>query len=357
MNDYSGVLLSSHTEICQLREISVRLMQQDEPMLDPEFFIASLSKGWRPRVVVVTRASDVVGIMYTKERIISGIPTGIAYADGSLGGFMLGSPLYRQAAFRIAVETLLSSRRIRGVWLRVLRYSGELEAVRQLVRSRSVDVQYSLIEHNDSPLWKYHAHLPMAHTYDRFLNGLGSATRHNFRYYRRRFERSGHRFIELLSVDELRSAVLDLVCKSNFTAQWQRADIERSLNMVTAASRPLAVGLKHRNGEWLGVIGGWYRPHGAVLYFQCNNERAFGADSLSVVLRAYLIEHLIQQGLEELVIWADTGPPLSRYVSYTPTVGIRLDVPTYSWRVARSLISTIASHLPRRLAAVGQWIA
>ena len=104
------------------------------------------------------------------------------------------------------------------------------------------------------------------------------------------------------------------------------------------------------------VIGGWYLPGRAVLCFQCNNEFDFGSDSLSVVLRGYLIELLIRQGLEELVIWADTGPPLSRYVSYTPTIGIRLDIPTYSWRVARRFISTITPHLPRRLAAAAQWI-
>jgi hypothetical protein len=92
------------------------------------------------------------------------------------------------------------------------------------------------------------------------------------------------------------------------------------------------------------------------LCFQCNNDCDFGSDSLSIVLRAYLIESLIGQSLEELVIWADTRGPLSRYVSYVPAVGVRLDLPTCSWRVARLLISTARPFLPRRLAAVAQWI-
>jgi hypothetical protein len=127
--------------------------------------------------------------------------------------------------------------------------------------------------------------------------------------------------------------------------------------MVAAASQPLAAGLKHQNGEWLGVIGGWYRPGGAVLCFQGNNEREFGLDSLSVVLRAYLVELLIRQRVEELVMWHGTGPPLSRYVSYVPMIGVRLDKPTYPWRVVRLLVSKVGPRLPRRLAINARWIA
>jgi hypothetical protein len=354
---YSGMLLSSQTAIRQLRSVARRLMHQGETMLDPEFFLASLSRGWRPRVVAVTRTRDLVGIMYAKERVLSGIPTGIVYGDGSLGSLLLGNPLHQQNTLRVAIKTLLGSPGIRGVRLRVLQDSRELDAVRKSVVSGSIDAEYSHVLHNDSPLWKYHAHLPLADTYDQFLKRLGSTTRHNFRYYRRRFEASGHRFIEFLSIDELRSAVLDLASKSKFTARLRRTDIERTLNMINATGRPLAVGLKHHNGEWLGVIGGWYVPRGAVLCFQCHNECAFGHDSLSLVLRAYLIELLIRQGLEELVIWADTGPPLSRYVTYVPTTVVRLDRPTYTWRMARLFFSKIGPRLPGRLAGAAQWIA
>ncbi len=349
--------MSSDAEIRQLRDVARRLMQNDDAMLDPEFFLASVSKGWAPRVVAVYSSHEVVGIMYAKERILSGIPTGIVYADGSLGNVLLANPLHQENAFRVAVETLSVSPGIRGMWLRVLQCSGEFDALKQLVASRSLDAQYSPIEYGNSPLWKYHAHLPLTKTYGQFLEGLGSTTRHNFRYYRRRFEASGHRFIARLSMEELRSVALDLFPKSKFTAQRQPMNIQSDLNMVAAASQPLAIGLRHRGGEWLSVIGGWYRPGGAVLCFQCNNEGDFGPNSLSVVLRAYLIELLILQGREELVIWGDTGPPLSRYVSYVPTIGVRLDVPTYWWRAARLFISRVGPRLPRRLAAAAQWIS
>src|SRR6267142_2293282 len=177
-NEYAGVVLSSNAEIRQLRDAARRLMQNHDTILDPEFFLASLSKGWAPRVVAVYSSGEVVGIMYMKERIISGIPTGIVYADGSLGGVLLVSPVHQQNAFRVAVETLFKSSGIRGMWLRVLQHSGEFGAIRQLITSRSLDAQYSLVERGKSSLWKCHARLPLAQTYDQFLASLGSTTRH-----------------------------------------------------------------------------------------------------------------------------------------------------------------------------------
>jgi hypothetical protein len=356
-NGYTGVVLSSNTEIRQLTGVARQLNPQDDPMLAPEFFLASVSKGWHPKIVAISYAHEVVGMVYTKERVIHGIPTGVVSCDGSLGSNQLGDPLDQQNSFRVAMETLLRSPRIRGVRLRLLPCSDELEVTQQLVESGAFDARYSRIKPTNSSAWKDHAHLPLAGTYEQFLKGVGYTTRHNFRYYRRRFEASGHGFVERLSVEELRSAALDLLPKSKMSSWRTKFTLETGLNMVAAATRPLAIGLKHYNGEWLSVVGGWYRPGSAVLCFQCNNDRDFGHDSLSVVLRAYLIELLIRQGLEELVIWGGTGPPLSRYVTYVPTIGVRLDAPTHLWRGARRFISTVGPWLPKRLAAAAQWVA
>ena len=331
-------------------------MRAEDTMLSPEFFLASVSKGWKPKAVAVCRANELVGLLYGKERIIAGIPTGIVYADGSLCSILLADPLHHTPAFLGAIEALLASPQIRGLRLRILRSSSDFDGVLQLTSSGSREVQYFPTENLSSPLWNNHAHLPLANTYDQFLNTLGSTMRNDFRYYRQRFEASGHSFVEHLSMDELRSAALCLLPKSKRTARSQGKWIDGHLRMMTAAKRPLAVGLKHSGGQWLNVLGGWYKPGGAVLSFQSNNEEEFGHDSLSVVLRAYLIESLIQQGLKELVIWADTGRPLSRYVTYAQTIEVRVDVSSRSWRIIRSIISKVEPHLPHRLANAAQWI-
>ena len=355
-NDCFGVVLSSAAEIRALESTAKRFMRMEDTMLSPGFFLASLSNGWRPKVVAVCRERDIIGILYARERTIKGIPTGIVYADGSLSSILLADPLYHKRAFHTAIEALLASPRIRTMRLRILHSSRDFDGAMQLTSSASHDVQYFPVKDHSSPLWKNHAHLRLAHSYDQFLNGLGSTTRHNFRYYRRRFEASGHSFVEHLSVNELRSGALSLFPKSKYTARSPEPWIDDHLQMVTASSRPLGVGLKHSDGRWLSVLGGWYTPGGAVLRFQCNNEIDFGHDSLSVVLRAYLIELLIRQGFKELVIWGDTGPPLSRYVTYADTIEVRVDVKSPSWRMARSIVSILEPILPHRLAAAAHWI-
>jgi hypothetical protein len=360
---YSALLLSSNTKIRKLREVARRLMQAghpllDDPMLDPEFFAASLPKGWQPGIVVVYEARDVVGIIYMKERAVSGIPNGVVYYNGSLGSLVLGNPLHRQKLFRAGMEALLKSPRVRAVRLRILPGSDEHQVVQQLVDSRSIEAHYSPIQIDDYSIWKHHTLLPLADTYEQFLEGLGSSTRHNFRRYRRRFEASGHCFVERLSMDELRSATLDLDSKSKFISGTEKMTIRNQrLNMVAAAHRPLVVGLKHKNGEWLSVIGGWYRPGGAVICVQCNNESDFGPYSLSTVIRAFLIKLLIRQGLSELVFWYGTGAPLSHYAALVPTMDVCLDVTKFPWGVAKMLASTIQPLLPKRLAEAARWFA
>lgn len=332
-------------------------MQQADPMLTPEFFLASASVGWRPRVVAIYCGCEVVGLLYAKERVLAGIPSGVVYADGSLSSPLLGDPRHRQVFFRVALESLLAHPRIRGVLLRVPQASDELEAVKQFASSTGLDARYSNLVFEDSTLWKSHAHLALPGTYEDFLQGLGYTTRHNFRYYRRRFEAAGHSWVEGLSRDELHSAVSHLAPKTKHYDAADLVRVETQLNMVATTDCPLAMGLRHHMGEWLSVLGGWCKPRGTVLCFQYNNDQEFGQYSLSLVLRTYLIEHLIGQKLEELVIWGGTGPPLSRYVTYVPTIVIRFDEPTLLWRAARRVIATIGPHLPTRWAGAARWLA
>ena len=216
--------------------------------------------------------------------------------------------------------------------------SPAMAAVRQLIGSRSLD--FSFLSQGGG-----HAVLSLPATYEELLKSFRSTTRHNFRYYRRRFEKAGHVYLDNLSIDEARLAARHLQPKCARSG----GPIDDFLTMAITSSRPLAVGLKHRNGEWLGVICGTYGPGIAVLYLQLNNDRDFACDSLSVVLRAYLIESLIRQGVQQFVIWGGTAPPLSRYATHVHTIGISIDSPDRAWRLARALKSATDCWLPSRL--------
>ena len=344
---YSCVVVSSPDEIRKLRPFVRRSKSQHDVLFDPEFYLSSVSKGWEPRVVAVYNQSELAGVVYAKEKILLGYQLGVIYADLSWGGVSFGDCRHQENAFRIAIEKLLSSPRTRGIRLRILPGSPELAAIRKIIDSRQMDVHFSRI--------KDHANLALPDTYEQLLQSFGSTTRHNFRYYRRRFEAAGHCYLETLPLDELRSAAIYLNPRCTIPSQpWA---IDRLLDMVATADQPLAVGLRHRNGEWLSVVGGVYRPKAGVLLLQLSNDKNFPRDSLSVVLRGYLIETLIRRGASQFTIWGGTAPPLSRYVKYIPTLGIHLDLPGLQWRLARRFVATAGPFLPRRFGQDAQWIA
>jgi hypothetical protein len=344
---YSAVILFSATEIQSLPQLAGGSPWRKDILTDPQFFLASVSPGWEPRVVAVRKGSEIVGIVCAKEKIIRGPHLGVVYADLTFGSILVGEPVEQQNIFLIALRTLLARAETRGIRLRVRRRSPEMAGVRKLLASSLLDVYASRV--------KDHSSLSLPKTYDQLLRSFGSTTRRNFRYYRRRFETAGHVYVDSLSREELRSAAFCLEPKCSIPCRSH--SIDRILKMVDTADRPLAVGLKHRNGEWLSVLGGVYTPAAGVALLQLNNDRDFPRESLAVVMRAFLIESLIHQGMKEFILWAGTAPPLSRYVTFIPTLGIHLDAPEYKWRLVRGLVSKFGPWLPTKLKPDARWIA
>jgi hypothetical protein len=339
--------MSSVAEIQNLPRLIGCPALENDILRNHEFFVASVSEGWMPRVVAIRQGRELAGIVCAKERILPGPRLGVLYADLTFGCALLGGPLEQQESFLIALQTLLATAGTRGIRLRIRPHSPELAAVRTLLASSRLDTYFSRV--------KDHVSLSLPDTYEKLLLSFGATTRHNFRYYRRRFEAAGHVYLENLSLDELRSAALYLEPKCSKSSRSDST--ERLIKMAAAGDRLLAVGLRHRNGEWLSIMCGVYRPAAGVLLLQLNNDRDFPRDSLSVVLRAYLIESLIRQGMKEFIIWAGTAPPLSRYATYIPTLGIYLDSPEYKWRLARGLVSKFGHWLPRQIQRDARWIA
>ena len=112
---------------------------------------------------------------------------------------------------------------MRGLRLRVRpEHSPELDAVRRLVASGGLDAHFSRV--------RDHAVLSLPTSYEQLLLGFGATTRHNFRYYRRRFETAGHAFLGIASLDELRSAAVYLQPKCRLPSSTE--SIDRLLKMV-----------------------------------------------------------------------------------------------------------------------------
>jgi hypothetical protein len=146
--------------------------------------------------------------------------------------------------------------------------------------------------------------LPLAGSFEATLATLGKATRFNLGYYRRRLlKKMSCEFVPnvcgLLSdsdLDALNAGSLNPVTSENFRLQY-RSSCDLPGGFV--------VGLRDGEGRWLSLIGGWRQKETTVLYWQMN-AAGFERDSLGTVMRSYFLEHEVQLGGRQLVVYGGT---------------------------------------------------
>ena len=312
----------------------------------PQFFLASVSPHqWVPRVVVVREHGRTLGFLYSKERKLANVPTGVIYVDGTIV-----SPVYSDAAdradvLRTAVRFLFSSTGVRALRLLIAPRESDIAAVLQAVSSLHMDVA-------SKHMVSCHSRLSLPSRYEQFLARMGNSTRRNFRRYRFRFEVAGGRYAEQLTLDEFTSAASVLATKSHIAVTAE--SIQRCLRMLAVAPRPLMAGLRGSNGQWVAILGGWKGTQSTMLFSQLNADRDYPHHSLSVVLRGYVIESLIAQGMQEILFWAGSSNPLGRWCSPIPGVFLYLDARTWAWSHFRRAAGRISKWFPKLASA--EWI-
>src|SRR6185503_1480702 len=213
--------------------------------------LASLSEGWLPCVAVVRQGDAIRAVLYGKERSIGPFRSGIVYVDGRLGHFAAANAAPADAAMTAALEAMLAAPGILGVRLAIPAGGVADRAVAGARTSTRVDAGYARI----SP-FELHAVLSLPASYPEFLAGVGDSTRRNLKRYPRRFEADGHLYVDRLTPQELEQAAAHLRTKCR--AASSEREIARALNTVAASDRPWAIGLKHRDGEWMGAAAGWH---------------------------------------------------------------------------------------------------
>jgi hypothetical protein len=339
--------VSSPNDIMSLAISAKRIISDELGTLSPQFFLNSIAQERSfPRVVVVRRAGTVIGVVYAKERKLAGFRTGLIWGDASHGPIIACKPEEREAVWSCALSYLLVRKTVLGIRLAIPHTEYELYAGERIVSSIGAVASYCEYSAN--------AILPLTSSYEALLNQMGPETRRNFRRYRRQFEMHGHAYAEPLTIPEFRAATLDLMGKSSIPTEKLR--VQRKVWMCLAAARPMLVGLRARSGEWLAVLGGWYDRDQATAVLQMNRDQDHRADSLSVVLRGYLIESLIRRGLQSIVFVGGVSEPLKRYCRIVPIVVLYLDKSNGFLRPAR-LLELAARLAPPRLALKAVWLA
>lgn len=304
-------LLQSRDELSRLtpaiRGLAADTLHAQDTTYLPDYFLPRVSATRRPRVVVCYERGRLVGVVYTEELTFAGTPTGWIFGGDKMGrGLVLASPEREAEVIATACEYLLEqgAHALRLLW----RSTGnEILPVLRLGRQRlQVWCRSEIRPQGD---W-----LHIGSDYQAFLNGLGPRTRRNLRYYRRRAEEQGLHFIPELSLEAYEAAVMSLTSKADSDAIRERDERDRRFfaQFGDLSGKPVLAGLATADGRLVSVLSGVRAGNHLHLLSQFNDESLRGL-SVSLVLRGYLIEHLIPQGFTSIHFVNGTTSPLGRF--------------------------------------------
>lgn len=334
----TAAFISSDAKITALSDF-VNSLPDKSAMLAPDFFLASVSpRGWRPLVVVVSQGKRIAGLLYFKERVVAGIGIRFAFGNNALGAMVAAHPNEIEAVIDCGLNALLK----RMIALRFLVHADQLPLLKRI--RTDADVAFFPT--------KNHAHLQLPRTFDDFLAKLGPRTRRNFRNFRRKSEQTGNQFIQKLSFAEFSEASRSLL--PNAALARSKETQEKHLAMIGTMPSQMLVGLRGKNSEWIGLAGGWIEDNRAILVMQLN-DRTRTRESISLVLRSYLIEALINQGVREIIFWEGTSAPLSAYATYPEMFMAHLDAQSFALRLVRRAWTTARRLAPANFVPLLKW--
>ena len=350
-NSGSAHYTAEIVELIHINRLAEQAYQIDAhfpAILDPQVFVASLAKNWLPRIVLVKYGAEAVGLVYTCEKVIAGLRSGVIHGDATLGNLVLANTEKREVVLGTAVDKLLESRHVRGLRFLVPPGGYEEKIIGHAAASRQLYLSPA------RAVWN-HASLSLPSSYEEFLTSVGYRTRRNLRYYRRKAEAAGHRFVNHLSTADLAEAVDSLRTKCTF--KRSPFAVSRFYRLLTAADRPLACGLRTAQGAWLSVVAGFYSEVSAMVLLQLNNDIEYERTSLSLVLRGYLIESLIRAGCNEMIFWAGLVGALAHYATIVPGTGVNADSPALVWSFVRRAAKYLSPAFPQKIQEDLAWIA
>ncbi len=240
-------------------------------------------------VTAAWRGRELRALAYAGQRKAFGIPLGEVYlgsADYGDSG-VIADEQDRGPVVRLAISNLLRYPAVHTI----------------IVRDQPLDVEFPAQPGLSAriELQEVRSILPLAQSFETFLQSLGRHTRRNLIYYRRKAFAQGCDWVEQLSARQVDIAIETLLRRQR-TSCHSRPAIEARCEILKRKPRSFWSGLRTATGEWLALSGVWQEGDRAFMLFQLNHDaEAYRRASLSTVLRSCLIESLIAREARELI--------------------------------------------------------
>jgi hypothetical protein len=285
-----------------IRELRLRCGQQDDFTTDLEYFIAAnKQKNRRVAAVLIRRNHDLEACVLFIEHCRYGIGLGLWRGGDTVGdGLVAGHEAFRVQYVFLAAQAVLKCWRVYGVSFAI---RTSLENCIEVMGPRS---KYRMFSGGH-----IQRKLPLERTYSAMLASMGPRTRRSLAGKRKQLEAQAHVvFFPSLEPAQALEAMLSLQPRS--LPYRMDGFYHARYHLLDGIADFFCMGLRLPNGTWLSVLSGWRRNRVTYVDLQMNDLH-FKKESLSAVMRAFMLEHEIANQQELVHFVGGTSLLLRRY--------------------------------------------
>jgi hypothetical protein len=295
----------------ELDELRFACNQKDDLTTDIDYFLSWTDpRNCRPIVLLFRNELRAVAAVLLHDVCFFWFGTGLCRAGDSSGeGLLIAQADEREAVLRRAIDELVN------------------------VQNRFHTVRLCIKTANSGRLLNYEAFgissklgertvkhtLPLASSYTDMLAKFGHRTRRSLRTKRRQLEDTLRpTFFSGLAPELALEAMRYLRSRSSSPTRslWY---FESRRTFLQSRADTFAMALRSCDGIWLSVLSGWRRNGTTYVDMQLNHS-AFKRESMSAVMRAFLLEHEIGAGQKAITFVGGCSALLERYCSPDETV-------------------------------------
>jgi hypothetical protein len=291
-----------HSHLAEILELRRRCDQEDDLTTQPEYFFAAQTlPNRRCAAVLIRKDQELKACVLFYEHTRYGIGLGLFRGGDYVGESLVVAPEALHVPYvHLAAQALLKQWRIHGVSITM---KAPVDRCTEIMGPASYFKRFigSEVQHK----------LPLASTYEGMLASMGPRTRRSLAGKRQQLEKSMNvQFIAALEPDQCLQAMLELHGKS--TPQRVTEFYQARYRLLRGKSEFFSMGLRLTDGPWLSMVTGWRRNQVTYVDLQMNDMN-YKKESLSAVMRAFLLEHEIDLRQELINFVAGSSLLLRRY--------------------------------------------
>ena len=272
--------IQSH--LAEIRELRRRCGQEEDLTTEPEYFVAANTlPNRRCAAVLIRRDKELEACVLFYEHCKFGIGLGLFRGGDYIGeSLVVGAEALRVHYVHLATRALLKHWRTHGVSISIkaptsscISLMGPASGYRRFC---GTEIQHKL---------------PLASTYEGMLASMGPRTRRSLAGKRQQLERSTNvKFLAELAPELALEVMLGLEAKS--MPPRSTGFFRARHRLLRARSEFFSMGLRLPDGPWLSLLSGW-RYNGVTYIDLQMNDKNYKKESISAVMRAFLLEHEI----------------------------------------------------------------